>query len=1386
VEDYYSGQGEATGRWVGHAASALGLDGDVEGEDLRAVLAGLMPGTGLTPNGGRLRVWKGRIPGFDVTFSVPKSVSVVYALGDPQVQAAVVEAGEAAVAAALGWLEREACFVRRGSNNCQAHVADPARWGTRRLPGAGFVAARFRHRTSRAGDPQLHWHVLVANLTRGPDGRWSALDGTAIYRSKRAAGALFQAVLREELTLRLELEWLPISDDVAEVAGVPRRVCRWFSKRRVDIEAELERLGQSGPVAAQAATLATRPSSTPVDQITLAARWREQAEGLGWGPGQLDALLARDPDRTAATAELENRGGFVAAAVERLTVADGVFTRHDVTQTVAGLLPAGAHATMIDRLAATVIASDEVLSLPVPLGSETGWEIRFTTRRLVHVEEGLTAAITNGRAARRGALPTHLVDAALAARPSLIGEQPEAVRRLTRQGNTVEVLIGRAGTGKTTTLAAVAAAYQQAGWAVLGVAPSARAARELEEQAGIPAFTIPRYHQHLTHHPLASETVVVVDEAGMVSTLDLGAIIDTVVAAEAKVVLVGDSHQLPEIGPGGALAAAIDLLDDQTCELTVNRRQQHQWEIEALEQLRHGDPAAAWHAYRSHHRVHLNDNPDDVRRRAVADWWHAYRTGAHSLLLAGTKNEADHLNQLARGEVGRVGHLTGDTLTVAGRCFQIGDRVLCIRNATDLTTPDGQPATVDNGTLATVIAIRPNIGALDIAVIGSHRRVRLDRRYLEDGHLVHGYAMTIHKAQGATCDRAYVVGPAGLYREAAYVALSRARDGAHLYATTHQAAELDNSPHSTGIPDPRTDRPEGHLLDRLHHSRAKTFASHHAPDALTIDKLAQLPLDVLDGRLLHTRTAERRAVTTGFTDPHRTRADLDYAIHVRSLLAVDGRVRALDWDNVGTIRRLHDHNGTAVVRFVAADGATATRTLPWSRLHPIDRHAPTALTHAAQQWIEQQHRELHEREIAWADTLATQSVQPDDTRRLTAAVELRTQRLGNQLRAEPPAWLTWWLGPRPTDPAGATTHDDTITQLAAWRDRHHLRPSSPGYGPPPGDPNQNDDWRHAMDTTLTTRTWLTQRSVTLEPVALPTWTEAEINDRLHELDQILATAPPDQARLIDDLTAGRLTVDDVQQVLDTAHHVQAQRRDWILTHWPHVVEHHELQRVAQSARELPSDVTALIDRLATITPALVHPEQRTLADLHDQLDHLDPGQRLRQLTVQLTQLGDRNAAIHQRLDADSDPSHRDLLTAEADVVSGQRQALRLALAEERARLAANSHHSTGPTNQLREAIADRTATITNDALTRRPEWLTGWLTKLHLNGSLSQIPDHTLHTAITNIAHYRDRWHITTADALGTPPEPDDEQFRDWRQLAGRPLLGSHRAPLQPVELGRA
>ena len=165
----------------------------------------------------------------------------------------------------------------------------------------GFVAAQFPHRTSRLGDPHLHWHVLVANMARGIDGRWTALDGTALYESRRTVGVMFQAAMRRELSARLGVEWGPMHNDSAEIAGVPTKVLRAFSRRHEQIAEWLELAGKSGPQAETEALLDTRTSKQDLADIhELEAEWRSRAEDLGWGAAAVEQLLARPVTATTA------------------------------------------------------------------------------------------------------------------------------------------------------------------------------------------------------------------------------------------------------------------------------------------------------------------------------------------------------------------------------------------------------------------------------------------------------------------------------------------------------------------------------------------------------------------------------------------------------------------------------------------------------------------------------------------------------------------------------------------------------------------------------------------------------------------------------------------------------------------------------------------------------------------------------------------------------------------------------------------------------------------------------------------------------------------------------------------------------------------------------
>jgi conjugative relaxase-like TrwC/TraI family protein len=223
VDDYYLGRGEAPGQWVGKAAAGLGLVGQVDPEDLRNLLAGRsLDGEALG-----VQVQPGRRPGYDLTFSAPKGVSLLWAFGAPDVRGAISAGHDRAVASVIDHLSAEACFARRGRGGAQLIEAN------------GFIGAAFRHRTSRAGDPQLHTHVVVPNLVEGSDGRVSAPDGRQLYLWQKTAGTLYRSALRAELT-PLRLAWDFRGNGLSELRDVPQAILKAFSKRRTDIETAME------------------------------------------------------------------------------------------------------------------------------------------------------------------------------------------------------------------------------------------------------------------------------------------------------------------------------------------------------------------------------------------------------------------------------------------------------------------------------------------------------------------------------------------------------------------------------------------------------------------------------------------------------------------------------------------------------------------------------------------------------------------------------------------------------------------------------------------------------------------------------------------------------------------------------------------------------------------------------------------------------------------------------------------------------------------------------------------------------------------------------------------------------------------------------------------
>jgi conjugative relaxase-like TrwC/TraI family protein len=1014
VEDYYSGRGEVAGRWVGAGAETLALSGVVDGDALRAVLEGRDPDTGV-PLG---RIRSDHVPGFDLTFRAPKSVSVLFGLSGFEISAQVRSAHDSAVDAALGYLERSACWSRRGAD------------GVHQVSGGGFVGAAFRHRSSRAGDPHLHTHVLVANMTHGPDRRWATLDGRHLYLHAKTAGYLYEAHLRLELTHRLGVRWGPVVNGIADLEGIPDAMLRAFSTRRVEIEAALAQRGASSARAAEIAALDTRKAKDyGISTGAMTERWRTRAAELGVEADAMDAVVGRTYPGLVVRGEIDRT---IEALVGRdgLTAHSSSFDRRDVLRAWCEHFTGGAPVTRIEQFADETIAAPQIV--PLRAVETASLHKRWSGRRIQ------APAVTSYSTADLLALERRVIDRAVAdrgddiaiaiadedavrnalrARPELSEEQTALVTRLTTNGHAVDVVVAAAGTGKTFALDGARDAWQHSGWRVIGTALAARAAAELEASAGIPSQTIASFLADLdnpNHGGLPPDAVVIVDEAGMVGTRTLARLIDHAAAVRAKVVLVGDPRQLPEIEAGGLLRGLARRLEP--IGLSQNRRQRDEWEREALRALRAGNVEVALGAYDAHERVVTAPTADGTRELMVADWWAGSLRDVNVLMVAARHYDVDDLNARARAHRQTAGELTGPTLELDGRPYQSGDRVMTLRNQRRLG--------VRNGSFATIAAVDTEQREMTIRTDQATTH-QLPTAYLDAGHVRHAYATTIHKAQGITVDQALVLGNDTLYQEAGYVALSRGRKDNRIYLVEQPEREQ------------RTPEPIPAPLDTLSAALRVSHAQELAVDrGINVKALERRMLDAD----LHQLCDERKDLERiARMKPHNPAADIDSLEHGRRQLA-----NAL-WSQQF---RLNELTGGQLIR---------------------RRRERTAERLSVEQAVENLHRQLDSTDQAlgvargqqgayykYANKYGKQLVRLD---RIGYEIEAKLERLVTGYRDDPPAYLAT-LGPYPYDGNKRWRWDDAAHSVEQYRHQHHVTDQHQSLGPT----RQHDhEQRHARE-----------------------------------------------------------------------------------------------------------------------------------------------------------------------------------------------------------------------------------------------------------------------------------------------------------------------------------
>jgi conjugative relaxase-like TrwC/TraI family protein len=797
-EDYYTKGGEPPGQWVGSGVEDFGLTGPVTAQAMKRLMGGFGPG----PDGRSMVQNAGdpnRRAGWDLTFSAPKSVSVLWSASPAAWREQIEQAHEAAVLGAFGYLENVAAWTRRGHGSLD--------WEEAR-----FVGALFEHGTSRALDAQLHSHLFVFNVCLRSDGSTGSLTSEEVFRHKMAAGALYRAMLAHELVRRLPIQ-LERVKSWFEVVGVPASLVEAHSQRRAEVLSALREYGESNAVAAKKAALATRGAKKVAVRQDLFREWEGLALEHGFGP-------ELRPDLSAPR-HLPEPGLDPVAAVARLTEQDSHFAERQVVRALAEQAQTGGADIEMIRAAAS-----RAIERQIPLGKDRG-ESKFTTPEIMELERKLLKQVERGRNAGRHRVPKFIAEGILKG-ASLSAEQTAAVREITTGRGNLKVVQGLAGTGKSRMLATAREIWQLGGRSVIGVSVAGKAADGLEKSSGIKSLTVDsllfafgkrsiketltdfkwgkepwkipgvfrqgQYRKQFNGRiALHRRSVLVVDEAGMLGTAKLKELLDLAHSAGAKVVLVGDDKQLPAIEAGGVFGSLARRLGAST--LKDIRRQEEPWARDMVKDLAEGSVSRGLQALNAHGLVTQVDKPEQARERLVADW--AKGGNREGLILAGTNEDVAELNARAQATRKEQGRLAAKGIKVGKETIHAGDRVVFGTNSAKLK--------LRNGHFGTVVKVRGGLFAtIEVRLDGARTqgetvrvplsRVKLPLRFpfLNYRDVRLGYAVTTHKAQGITVDKAYVLFSDRMQtRELSYVQLSRSREASRLYLTKDQAGSLE-------------------------------------------------------------------------------------------------------------------------------------------------------------------------------------------------------------------------------------------------------------------------------------------------------------------------------------------------------------------------------------------------------------------------------------------------------------------------------------------------------------------------------------------------------------------------------------------------------------------
>ena len=763
--DYYGSRGETPLEWGGKGAGKLGLTGTVEAAQYDALYG---PRGARDPATGTRLVATTR-PGMELVIAAHKSVAELGVIGRPGEMHLILDAERDAT---MGHLDRITQLM--GGRRGRERVV---------VPTGGLIYATARHGTTRAGDPGPHDHVLIANLVwmKDSQGGWKAPD-TALWREHLHAatmiGRLEAAWAATELGYAIEADPGPTGKlGHWKIAGIPDEAMALHSKRGAEIDEAVDAKGYATYQARAIAARDTRKYKRHTGVDELLPKWRAELEAIGLPPDEIldavnSAALARDRPRPRLSQTEVDQIAQAVLGPEGALSKRKVFSPRDVIVAVVPFLY-GRNPGELGKVVGRVLNHPDAIAL---IRQEHASERAYATASVIAAEQVIERRVaaqvgrTDAPAVTPAACLRAIASTQEAMGTTLTVAQHQAAVAICTSGHGVELIVGVAGAGKTTVMATVALAFGDAGYEVVGTAVSGQAARTLGREAQMTTRTVASLRWRMDHGQvsLTPRHVVVIDEASMADDEDVAAVLEAAGAGGAKVVMVGDDRQLGAIDPGGAHRALTERHGAHVTVLAKNVRQYDAGERVALSQLRGGHIAAAVSFYESRQRITIAPTRQEALAAMVESWAHkTLGEGADAMLLAYRRANVAELNRLARVHIEAAGRLSGPELIAPGGArYRAGDRIVTLA-----ASPDGSVVTSERGVVS---AVEPGAGWL-VATMDDGRRQHFAAELTGADRLAHGYATTVHRAQGATCEAAYTFSDGG-GRELAYVAMSRGRE----------------------------------------------------------------------------------------------------------------------------------------------------------------------------------------------------------------------------------------------------------------------------------------------------------------------------------------------------------------------------------------------------------------------------------------------------------------------------------------------------------------------------------------------------------------------------------------------------------------------------------